>query len=113
MLLYAEIADINRFPNAKKLCSYAGITASVHQTGNTTRYGHITKQGNKLIRWILVQCVQKTINRPNAIQRLYCRLLKKRGVKIAKVASARKLLVYIYIMLTQNVRFEELRVNSA
>lgn len=73
----------------------------------------VTKQGNELMRWILIQCVQKTILRPNAVQRTYYRLLKKKGVKTAKVASARKLLVYIWIMLTHEVRFEELRVNSA
>jgi len=113
LLLYAEIGEISRFNNHKQLCSYAGITASVYQSGSTTRYGHITKQGNKMIRWILMQAVLKTARRPNGIQRFYKRMLNKKGMKIAKVASARKLLVYIYIMLTYNVRFDQLRVNSA
>lgn len=113
LLLYAEIGEISRFSNYKQLCSYAGITASVYQSGQTTRYGHITKQGNKMIRWILMQAVLKTARHPGGIQRFYKRMLDKKGMKTAKVASARKLLVYIYIMLTQNVRFEELRVNSA
>jgi len=112
LLLYAEIADAKRFPDAGKLCRYAGITSSVYQSGNTERYGHITKQGNRLIRWILVQCVLKTAMHPNAVRRHYYRLLKRKGSKVAKVASARKLLTYIHIMLTHNVKFEDLRVNS-
>lgn len=112
LLLYAEIGDISRFSNYKQLCSYAGITASVYQSGQTLRYGHITKQGNKMLRWILIQAVLKTASNTNAIQRFYKRMLEKKGNRIAKVASTRKLLVYIYIMLTQNVRFDQLRVNS-
>lgn len=113
MVIYAEIADIKRFPNWKKLCGYSGLTSSVYQSGETERYGNITKEGSKLLRWILIQCVQKTTRKPNGLQIFYLKILKKKGTKKANVAAARKLLVYIYIMLTQNKRFEELRVNSA
>lgn len=112
LLIYAEIGEVSRFSNYKQLCSYAGITASVYQSGNTVRYGHITKQGSTLLRWILIQAVFKTARHSPGMQRFHKRLLKRRGKKIAKVALTRKLLVYIYIMLTHNVGFKELRVNS-
>ena len=108
LIIYAEIADITRFPNWKKLCSYAGLTASVYQSGNKEYYGHITKEGSRMLRWILIQAVMKTVKKPNGLQKFYLKLLQKKGNKVARVASARKLLVYIYIMLTQNKKFQEL-----
>ena len=112
LLIYAEIGDISRFPHYKHLCSYAGLTASVHQSGSTVRYGHITKQGDSLLRWIIVQAVLKTKRRSPGMQRFHKRLVAKKGKKVAKIALARKMLVYIHVMLTHNVRFDELRVNS-
>ena len=45
LLIKSEIGDINRFPSAKQLCSYAGLIPSTYSSGNTTFHGHITKQG--------------------------------------------------------------------
>lgn len=112
LLIYAEIGEVSRFSSYKQLCSYAGITASVYQSGDNTRYGHITKQGNTLLRWILLQAVYKVGRHSPGMQRFHKRLLNKKGKKVAKIALTRKLLVYIYIMLTHDVRFKELRVNS-
>jgi len=54
-LIISEIGDIGRFPSARKLCSYAGLVPRVHSSGGKTRYGSITKQGSKWLRWILVE----------------------------------------------------------
>ncbi len=43
LLLIAEISEIQRFPNPKKLCAYAGLVPNVYQSGQTRRLGHITK----------------------------------------------------------------------
>lgn len=112
LLIYAEIGDVSRFSNYKQLCSYAGITSSVYQSGDTVRYGHITKQGDTLLRWILIQAVFKTVKHSPGMQKFHKRMLYKKGKKVAKIALTRKLLVYIYVMLTHRVRFQELRVNS-
>lgn len=113
MVIYAEIGDVNRFPGPKKLNSYSGLVPSTYQSGEKEIHGHITKEGSKMLRWALVQAVQKTVRKPNAVQKFYLRILKKKGNKIAKVAAARKLLTYIYVMLTQEIKFQDLRVNSA
>jgi len=113
LLLLAEIGDIGRFSNSKQLCSYAGLVPRVHQSGMTEYYGRITKEGSRWMRWILVQAVHQTVRRPNVIQRFYKKLAHKKGTKVALVASARKLLCYIYQMLKQEVRFEELKVVQA
>lgn len=113
LLILGEIGDVNRFPAGKKLCAYAGLVPIVHQSGQTRRHGKITKQGSPWLRWILIQAAHQAVRVPNALQRFYTRLARKKGNKIAIVATARKLLLYIYQMLRWEVRFEELRVNQA
>ena len=114
MIILAEIGELVRFTNPKKLSSYAGLVPSIYQSGETVRTGKITKQGSAWLRWILIQCIQKTINKPNAIGLFYQRLVNRKGekwVNKARVACARKLLTYIYIMLNENIGFNELKVN--
>lgn len=113
VLILGEIGNIDRFRNDKKLCSYAGVVPSVYQSGNTHRYGHITKAGSAWLRWVLVQAVLSAIQKPNILQRFYQRIAKKRGKKIAVIATARKMLCYIYQMLKWEVSFQQLKVNQA
>ena len=55
MTVLAAIGDIYRFPHHKKLVGYAGLGASVHDSGKKHRTGRITKTGRKELRWILVE----------------------------------------------------------
>ena len=57
-LLAAEICDINRFSSDKGLVSWAGLAPGVNQSGDKTVHGRITRQGNKLVRWVMVQAAQ-------------------------------------------------------
>ena len=104
MLLLAEIGDIHRFPDAKKLCAYAGLVPSVSQSGAHIIYGHITKQGNRWIRFIMVEAVQRTITiQPDSpLSAMYRRIQARKGSGVAKTACARKLLKIIWFMLTRN-----------
>jgi len=61
LLIKAEIGDINRFPNKFKLISYAGLCPSIKQSGNKEIKGHITKQGSRMLRRILIQCANIAI----------------------------------------------------
>ena len=53
MTLVAEIGDIARFPTARKLCAWAGLTPQVRNSDRKVRHGHITKQGSPWVRGIL------------------------------------------------------------
>ena len=53
LVILAEIGNVNRFPDEKKIFSYAGLVPSVHKSGDKVYYEHITKQGSKYLRWIL------------------------------------------------------------
>jgi len=112
LLVSSEIADITRFSTAEHLCSYAGLVPSLHQSGNSLRRGHITKEGNKLLRWALVQSAHKAVTADPHLKKIYTKLKQRKGSNIAIVAVARKMLSYIYIMLTQNIEYSQLRVNS-
>jgi transposase len=49
-----ELGDVRRFENAKRLASYIGLIPRVRSRANRTHTGHIRKEGNRLLRWLLV-----------------------------------------------------------
>lgn len=107
-LIVAEIGDIQRFPTYKHLCSYAGIIPSVHRSGKIVRYGRITKQGSKWLRWILAQAVNHVTRRPGKLHDFYLKMVGRgKGKNVARVAVARKLLRVIWCMLTRRDPFRE------
>jgi Transposase IS116/IS110/IS902 family len=64
MTLVAEIGDIGRFPTARKLRAWAGLTPQVRNSDRTVRHGHITKQGSPWVRWILQEAAQTAKRHP-------------------------------------------------
>ena len=55
-LLSAEIDDITRFGNPKKLVSWAGMCPTLHQSGGTSYHGRMKKDSNRKVNWIMIQC---------------------------------------------------------
>jgi len=106
MLLANEIGDIKRFPSAKKLVSYAGLAPGTRQSADKTIHGHIIKEGNKRIRWILVEAAQHAARHDPRLQGFYQRIHKRRGYQKAIVAVARKMLVAIYHVLSKNETYQ-------
>ena len=98
----AAIGDISRFKEADKLAGYLGLVPSVKQSANKCYYGRITKQGNTNARWMMIQAAQHVRNHPGPIGNFYRKLAKKKNHNVAVVASARKLVTYIYHMLKNN-----------
>jgi len=95
LTIKSEIGDVKRFPSAKQLCSYAGLVPSTYASGNTCYHGHITKQGSKWLRWMLIEAAIHAVKRPGPLRRFYHKLERKKGGKVAKVATARKLLEWM------------------
>jgi transposase len=90
-----EIDDMGRFVSDGKLCSYAGLVPSTYSSGNRTYQGKITKQGNKWLRWAMIEAAQRAPVHDMWLRAFYTRIAKKGG-KRARVAVARKLLEIIY-----------------
>jgi transposase len=108
LLIKSEIGDVKRFPSAKQLCSYAGLVPSTYASGNTCYHGHITKQGSRWLRWILIEAAIHAVKRPGPLRRFYYKVERKRGGKVAKVATARKLLEWMYHMMRDGKTFQQL-----
>jgi len=103
----SEVCDINRFESHKKLCSYFGLVPSVYQSGSTDRKGRITKQGNTLLRSLLIQCAWSASKYSPRFRRKYNKLRKKIGNQKAIVAIARMIAVDMYFMLVRNEEYKE------
>jgi transposase len=101
LLLISEIRDITRFSNPKKLVSWVGLTPSLYQSGNISRTGRITKQGNSRIRWYLVEASTMAARYDPKMKTFYERILKKKGNQKARVAVARKMLVSILLCINK------------
>jgi transposase len=108
LLTTSEIGDVKRFRSAKQLCAYAGLVPSTHASGNTCFHGHITKQGSRWLRWILIEAAIHAVKRPGVLRRFYFKIERKKGGQIAKVAAARKLLEWIYHILRDGRTYQEM-----
>jgi transposase len=109
------VGDIERFGNAKKLASYFGLAPRVRQSAEREQHGHITKEGNRMVRSLLVEAALSGIRYSKGpTRRHYLGVLKRRGKKIARVAAARKLLGAIFHMMKEGIDYPEyLRRSSA
>ncbi|MBM9400780.1 IS110 family transposase [Gluconacetobacter azotocaptans] len=98
----ASIGDVSRFPTAQKLSSYFGLTPKVRQSGDQpARHGRISKQGNSDARRMLVEAAWSAKTAPGPLRAFFHRVQVKRGAAAAAVATARKLAVMIWHILSR------------
>ena len=107
LLLAVEIDGVKRFADHKHLQSYAGLVPSTRQSGTVKHSGPLSKQGNKLIRWALVQDAWVAIRHSKRFRKIYLRMARKKGVKKAIVVVARKILTSAFYMLQKREEFNE------
>jgi transposase len=100
LVMLAEIGDITRFPSARKLASWAGLTPTVRGSDLTVRHGHISKQGSAWLRWVMNQAAQ-TAKRSPEFSATYSAIARRRGKKIATIAISRKLLTRAWHLLAE------------
>jgi transposase len=103
------LGPVARFPDSKHVVSYTGLAPAVHASADTCRLGQITKQGSPLLRFVLGQAGLIAAHAEVDLKRHYRTLLRRRGRPKAIVAIARKLLVRLYIMLRDQIDYEEFR----
>jgi transposase len=96
MLIIAEVGDITRFPSARHLCCWAGLTPHVRSSDRTIHLGHITRQGSVALRWALGEAAQNAARGDGPLRASFEAIAKRRGRKIAKIAIARKILTLSY-----------------
>ena len=106
-ILKSEIDDISRFISKEKLASYAGLTPSVHQSGNKSYTGKITKQGNKFIRWALTEAAQVAIRHSLYFRYYYNKTRAKQDANKATIAVARRMAEIAYVLLKEKRQYIE------
>lgn len=102
VLIAYEVDDIRRFCNEKKFFSYIGIIPSTFSSGGRTFHGRLTKQGNKYLRWAIVEAIWPAIESDPDLRAYYEKVRVKKGANPAKIATARRLATIIYRVLYQN-----------
>jgi len=102
------LGPVERFPHSRQVVSYFGLNPREHSSGGRQRLGAISKQGNSLMRWLLVEAAQTAARLDPELRRVYQRLKIRRGSGVAKVAIARRLAVRLYWMLRTRQNYAQL-----
>jgi len=102
------IGPVARFRRSKQVASYLGLNPSEHSSGGKRRLGAISKQGNTMVRWLLIEAAHHTVRFDPELRQDYQRLKFRRGSAVAKVAIARKLAVRMYWMLRSGADYAQL-----
>ncbi len=98
----AAVGNPNRFLSSRKLVAYLGLDPRVKQSGEgPARSGRISKRGSPAARWALVEAAWGTVLQPGPLHGFYERTKHRRGHGKAIVATARKLAVLFWCMLTR------------
>ncbi|GAC1668032.1 MAG: hypothetical protein PVS2B1_25950 [Candidatus Dormibacteraceae bacterium] len=91
------LGPVERFHRSRQVVSYLGLNPREHSSGGSRqRLGSISKQGNIMMRWLLVEAGQTAARLDPELHRKYLRLKIRRGSSVAKVAIARTLAVRLY-----------------
>jgi transposase len=102
------VGEAERFGCGKQIASYLGLVPEEDSSGERRRLGHISKQGNSLLRFLLVEAAQATVRSDVRCRNRFFHLAQRRGRKIAKVAMARRLAVRLYWMWRRGWNYEQL-----
>jgi transposase len=98
-LAYVQVIGTpDRFPCGKQIGSYIGLIPCEDSSAGKQRLGHLSKQGNALLRYLLGEAAQAATRCNPDWRRRYVHLAMRRHKNIAKAAMARKLAVRLYWM---------------
>jgi len=103
-LLVAEIGDINRFSNDKKISSWAGLAPRISQSGETTHIGRVGR-GNKRVAALMVQSAHNARRYDARFSRAYKQVSRRGGKGKAIVAVAHEMIRIVYFMLRDNAPY--------
>ena len=103
------IGTPDRFGCGKQVASYLGLIPCEDSSSERWRLGHITKQGNALLRFLLGQAAQSVARSEEQWQRQYAHIKMRRNKSIAKVAMARKLAVRLFWMWRKEWDYQQLK----
>jgi transposase len=101
------LGDPARFADSKALASYVGMIPREYSSGGRQRLGGLSKQGNPLLRFLWGEAGAHAARKDPELQRFYRRKLVQKGLGKASVAVARKLGIRLWIMLRDQIEYNE------
>ena len=101
------LGDPARFADGKAVASYVGMIPCENSSAGKQRLGKLTKQGNAMLRMLWCEAARHAVKKDEELRRFYRRKLAQKGLGIALVAAARKLGVRLWIMLREEIDYEE------
>ena len=111
--LACRVGRVDRFPHARSLANYWGLTPGCRNSGEQQRTGSITKAGSTTARWLLAQMTRQVLRKDTRLREWFKRIKRRRGSSIARVAVMRKLATIIWHMLKKQKSYTECRALSA
>jgi transposase len=102
------IGDVSRFQRGKQVASYLGLIPREESSGGRQKLGAISKQGNRMLRSLLVEAAQIAVRFDPQLRKQYLHRCHQKAKGVAKVAAARKLAVRLYWMLRTQVGYPEI-----
>jgi len=104
--LVAAIGDVRRFSSPQKLVSYFGLNPRVRQSGlGLAQHGRISKAGRAHARGLLVEAARAAAKAPGPLHAFFVRIRARRGHQVAAVATARKMAVLVWHLLTKEADY--------
>jgi transposase len=98
----SAIGDVSRFASAERLVSYPGLDPRVRQSGDKpAQHGRISKQGLAHARGMLVEAAWAAAATPGPLHPFFVRVQSRKGKQVAAVATARKIAVLAWHLLTK------------
>jgi len=108
------MGDVSRFRRGKQVASYLGLIPREESSGGKQKLGSISKQGNRMLRALLVEATQTAVRLEPGMRKQYLHRCHQKSKGVAKVAAARKLAVRLYWMLRTQVAYPEIvRIESS
>lgn len=110
LALASRVGNVERFPRARSLANYWGLTPGCRNSGeNNQRLGSITKAGSAMARWLLAQVAHQALRRDALLRAWFKRIKRRRGSSIARVAVMRKLATIVWQMLKRKQSYADCR----
>jgi transposase len=101
--IVAAVGDFTRFDDPNKLVAYVGLNPRVRQSGNSAPvHGRISKTGRAHVRGVLVEAAWSASRAPGPLRAFYQRVKARRGFQKAVVATARKMTVLAWHLVTKD-----------
>jgi len=112
VVILTEVGDVERFPSASHLASYAGMTPRVHASGGHVRHGRTRPDVNHYLKWAYAEAANVAMmhrrRHPRQhVSRLYDRVKRRRGHPKAIGAVGRHLAEATYWMLTKQEPYRD------